>query len=509
MKIMIVERTSHVPYGGINEGYLVPNNWNDYSFETLFRLFVFDELGVRHELGDVKIGFTGQTEKEKTKDYLPKSFNDLYDRFFSLGDGAGYYKELKDNLNSELRNSLLTTLRDVAHNESILKNILEEKVFIFSLLRNVDVPSITGQFKRILDGRGVLTSFDFVFKRQADHKLGGIMIPFKVKENSRPSTNIHALIGRNGVGKTTLLNSMVSSLTDNNFPPMLFTKNFIEENPINENFFSNLISISFSAFDPFTPPKDQPDPSKGLCYYYIGLKNTKKNNELLNIGDLHTDFDDALETCISNEEKKELLLDAATTLSSDPNFESQLFISMIEHYDQHNISNTVFDFAAKLSSGHFIVTYLIVKLISRVSEKTLVLIDEPESHLHPPLLSSFIRVLNDILHSRNGVAIIATHSPVVLQEIPKSCVNKIYRSGNQCDVSKPEIQTLGENIGTITRDVFGLEVNKSGFHKLLESSVEAGGSFEKIMADYNHELGHEAQGILRTLIMFREMEEGK
>lgn len=59
--------------------------------------------------------------------------------------------------------------------------------------------------------------------------------------------------------------------------------------------------------------------------------------------------------------------------------------------------------------------------------KTLVLIDEPESHLHPPLLSAFIRALSDLLLDRNGLSIIATHSPVVLQEVPKRCVWKINR----------------------------------------------------------------------------------
>lgn len=29
---------------------------------------------------------------------------------------------------------------------------------------------------------------------------------------SKPSTNLHAIIGRNGVGKTTLINSMIASI---------------------------------------------------------------------------------------------------------------------------------------------------------------------------------------------------------------------------------------------------------------------------------------------------------
>ena len=50
-----------------------------------------------------------------------------------------------------------------------------------------------------------------------------------------------------------------------------------------------------------------------------------------------------------------------------------------------------------LSSGHKIVLLTITKLVEMVSEKTLVILDEPELHLHPPLLSSFIRSLSHLL----------------------------------------------------------------------------------------------------------------
>ncbi|MFD7630846.1 AAA family ATPase [Streptomyces sp. NPDC059851] len=69
-------------------------------------------------------------------------------------------------------------------------------------------------------------------------------------------------------------------------------------------------------------------------------------------------------------------------------------------------------------------------LIEHVAERSLVLIDEPESHLHPPLLASFIQTLSRLLTERNGVAVVATHSPpVVLQEVPRSCVYKLSGGG--------------------------------------------------------------------------------
>ena len=133
-----------------------------------------------------------------------------------------------------------------------------------------------------------------------------------------------------------------------------------------------------------------------------------------------------------------------------------------------------------------------------------ILIDEPESHLHPPLLSAFVRALSELLHDRNGVSIIATHSPVVLQEIPKSSVWKINRVGLAIEACRPNIETFGENVGVLTREVFGLEMIKSGFHDLLVKSVGNGSSYQEIVNEYNDQLGLEARALLMTLVTHRD-----
>nr|WP_282558358.1 MULTISPECIES: AAA family ATPase [Providencia] len=158
----------------------------------------------------------------------------------------------------------------------------------------------------------------------------------------------------------------------------------------------------------------------------------------------------------------------------------------------------------RMSSGHAVVLLTLTRLVATVEEKTLVLIDEPESHLHPPLLSAFIRALSDLLLDRNGVSIIATHSPVVLQEVPKRCVWKINRSRLSTESRRPDIETFGENVGILTREVFGLEVVKSGFHDLLVQSVKSGGTYEEIVDEYRNQLGVEARALLKALVTHRE-----
>jgi hypothetical protein len=138
------------------------------------------------------------------------------------------------------------------------------------------------------------------------------------------------------------------------------------------------------------------------------------------------------------------------------------------------------------------------QLVEFVEERSLVLIDEPEGHLHPPLLAAFVRALSDLLTNRNGVAIIATHSPVVLQEVPRSCVWKLNRAGREARADRPEIETFGENVGVLTREVFTLEVTQTGFHKLI-AEISTGRSYDEILNHFGDQLGAEGRGLARAL----------
>ena len=139
-------------------------------------------------------------------------------------------------------------------------------------------------------------------------------------------------------------------------------------------------------------------------------------------------------------------------------------------------------------------------LIASTVERTLILIDEPENHLHPPLLSAFIRALSELLIRKNGLAIIATHSPVILQEVPRSCVQRLSRVNSVMKIEKTEIETFGESIQTLTNEVFGLEVTHSGFHKLLLDAVNKETDYHQGLEYFNFELGSEARALLRLLL---------
>ncbi|WP_218690658.1 AAA family ATPase [Psychrobacter sp. BF1] len=509
-------RNEYLPSTGKSTVFLQYDNWDDFGFETLFRLTVFDEQGNKQSVGDVKIGFIGQ-EQSSTSGKMPRIFNSL-EHIYSLGQDADYYHNLMQYLSNNMRENILKTLGDVVYNSRLLETVSNETAFSVSLLRSVKLTTVKHQFRRILQGEAELTNYDFFFERPSNSIYSGINVCFKVDPTTKPSSNIHILIGRNGVGKTTLLNNMVDALIPNrgleNHAGFFETSNLFGKNrSLNKDYFAGVVSVSFSAFDPFIPPKDQPNANIGMQYYYVGLKkyvietNTWTSK---NIEDLSKDFTISLGLCFALSSKRSRWIDAIKKLESDLNF-AEMDLCQLRNIYVHDYSDGKQQFFEKsealfkrMSSGHAIVLLTITRLVETVEEKTLVLLDEPESHLHPPLLSAFTRALSDLMDNRNGVAIIATHSPVILQEVPKSCVSIIRRARLIFNVDRPEIETFAENVGILTREVFGLEVSKSGFHDLLASSVKEGKSYEEIDKEYQYQLGFEGRVMLRSLISIRD-----
>lgn len=502
-----IKFNSQPPSTGKLVAYLCEDNWDDFSFKTKFSLIVFDENCNRHIIGHTKIGVVDFQQGWVSEEILDE-FSHLNKVAFSLGQDEDYYKNIKSMLNEELGNQLLEKLNDIAYSKESFDIAFKESVFKTSLLRTVSISVIHGQYSRILEGKAPLTKFHFSYKKVQTDESAQVELTFSVIPDSLPSSNIHVLIGRNGVGKTTLLNNIVKSIIDNKDDAgKLYQKHRIfQDIELPKDYFSSISSVSFSAFDPFTPPKNRPDRSLGTCYFYIGLKKNEESakDELKDLELLRNDFINSLVVCFGLESKKKRWLRAIKTLESDDNFSEMNLSRLGELKRIGEVKKSAYNLVKRMSSGHTIVLLTLTNLIETIEEKTLVLIDEPESHLHPPLLSAFTRALSDLLMDRNAVAIIATHSPVVLQEVPKSCVWKLERTRNQGMSYRPECETFGENVGILTREVFGLEVKKSGFHSLLTESIENGENFEKILDNYKQQLGFEGQAILRSLIANRE-----
>lgn len=529
MDFKVLGRGKYLPNEGRSTTYLRIDNWNDYSYYTLFQVEIFDEYGTCYELGDVKIAYRGQEEGSvnATSEKIDTYFTQLPQEFFSLGQSTEYYKKL-NSMPEATRLSYLNGLNDLVAHPELISKIEDEQVFSTSLLRDVYIASIRGKFRSVLEGNNESTPFQFHFVRDESEKMNGIRLFFDVGVDTKPPTNIHALIGRNGVGKTTLLNGIVSAIrySGDNQECRIEPRDY-RYNSNDKDYFSSLISVSFSAFDPFTPPTEQSDPAKGTCYFYLGLKKAGDDEQLLGFNELRKECIRSLMNCFAVQDKSERWIKVIQKLSSDINFSEmnlehlkEFYQKLSEHYRIKDHSDTdayenrkqamkkeyeeyVLHVLKRMSSGHSVVFMTITRLIEKVDERSLVLLDEPESHLHPPLLSAFIRALSDLLVSRNAIAIIATHSPVVLQEVPRNCVWKLFRHGKSMNIDRPKIETFGESVSDLTTEIFGLEVASSGFHNLLQESVDNGKTYKEILAEFDNQIGIEGKSLLKVMIADR------
>ena len=248
MRFEVVQRGQIERVFTKNVIYLHKDGWNDwFKYETMFYLSYSDEKGNTVELGSIKIGQIGM--EQRTPD-LPKTFETLTDSFFTLGQSEDYYENVKKLEHGELREDILTALRDIAYNLTIFEAVKQENVTRESLMRDLGSRIIREQFHRIANGGAKLTPFDISYKLPG--QVGtDYQLEFHVVPDSNPPTNIHVLIGRNGVGKTHMLTSMIRCLSTGNQDGQYGKFSFEHRTK-----FSNFVCVAFSPFDTYPMPDD-------------------------------------------------------------------------------------------------------------------------------------------------------------------------------------------------------------------------------------------------------------
>lgn len=488
---------------GRNEAFLIRDNWDDYGFKTTFSLIYFNDQGARFDVGEVKIMQAGMTGG-----YTPmeESFEALDLDYAALGQGQDFYENLLA-LDDGIRFDILIALRDVIWSEVIRDAVDDEQAYGTSLMRSVG----EARFKKlvsILHHDPILTPFNFTYTFPDAPEE----IIFEVTPHSLPPSNIHVVIGRNGVGKTRLLTSLSSLLRNGRDRRLGRLRFHDDDDTAAKDQFANLITVAFSAFDSFDPPpRSAAGPLRsmkagtrsGIDYTYVGLKKRiRKGDERAtgnkNEADLQKDFVESTLRCLRSASRPRWQA-AMRILELDPLF-AALQLSDLANLPANEVEGRAGELFSSASSGHKIVLLTLTQLAELVSERTLILIDEPEAHLHPPLVMAFVRALSDLLVKRNGVAILATHSPVVAQEVPSNCVSLMFRPGGEVQIERPEIETFAENLGALTREIFRVQVTESGHHNLIADAVAGSGDIDEVLEKFDNKVGAEGRALARTML---------
>ncbi|MFE7777699.1 AAA family ATPase [Streptomyces sp. NPDC057445] len=485
------------PPADLGGAFLTKDNWNDFGFVTTFVLEVRQEHGPLLHIGHVRIAHMDMETDDgfvRTSDRMPTSFTRLPEGYFSLAQEDDYYEALR-LLPPGTDGAILSALHDVGYTEGLWRAVHELQVFKKSLRRGYTPHELDRVMSIAAGERARVVPFHLAYIPPANGLLEPPTFTFDAEPGSLPSTNLHALIGRNGVGKSYLLHDIAQQVMAGSIRvtdgPHAFRK------PL-----SGCVVVSFSPFD--QPYETADDP--GLPFDYVGLRHgdelrLKTDDELRD--EFVRSFDAVRVGARGIRWRK-----AVRTLSYAASGFLDSYEDAIENLMRASLGRVQSEMGPifeSLSSGHKVALLTVTRLVEVVAERTIVLIDEPETHLHPPLLAALMRSVSDLLTDRNGMAIMATHSPVVLQEVPASCVWKLHRNGAELTAHRPALETYGENIGELTHEVFGLEVTSTGYHAAIAELVEQGLSYEEIATRFTA-LGSEARGLLRAMTFVRARE---
>ncbi|WP_082925876.1 ATP-binding protein [Xanthomonas nasturtii] len=536
---------------------LQQDDWNDYSFQTLYHLYyrpkVKEPENVTY-IGGVKILKQGQTAGSRL---IKKPFIRLGDEWVSVGTSLDYYQRLNE-IPRRHRSRIMTALQDAVANPDLVNKFENEVGWGKSIFRDTtdwrdfirdarilyqgDFKTLVGMDEFSFRPAGADDPINFNFEAPKPHHYSGSY------RRIGPSRNpvllperIIVMVGLNGSGKSTIL-SRLSHLAyaspHERVQPQFVAMGEITPKAIG---FMRVITISYSAFDSFAVPglaardlsQITDDIESGDSrFVFCGLRDVvaevrddleklqveaeedqkikppqvsmerRNSTRLKSIDALANEFEELLKAIRKNGGSK-LFETAIESLVADPSFRDLKFqladlISKPQRSRRHFMS---------WSTGHKIVLHVIVSLVANTRPQSLVLFDEPETHLHPPLMAALMQAVRMILTEVNAYCVVATHSPVLLQETLACHVRYVRRNGAEITIEKPRIETFGENIGILTYDSFGLTAASTDYHNALDKLAEECDSIEKVETAFEHGLSAQARAYVLSKQAKRRLKE--
>lgn len=411
----------------------VSDNWNDYGYRTLFNTYYYESKN-KHP---IEIGYIKILQKNTKTTKLSCSFNQLTNDYCSLGSSNNFYKKLFD-INREIALDFLTKMNDIAINDKIYDSFKDEEGFQVSLLRSASSEFNLATVRQLITGTSPLYNHNFVFK----YNLPNVNGPHKIQFNFDPIDydkvlpyRINCIIGKNATGKTLLLSNLYKFLRGKN------NNEVLRVFPNGRPQFSKTIAVSFSLFDTFYRAEmKEENSSQDINFHYCGFHHP--DGRLLTDKQITTDFLKALDIIKKDADKKQLWIELLEKADKYINTDELLLVKkeFIKDYG--------------FSSGQNILLLFITHIIAYIEDKSLILFDEPELHLHPNAISKMITLIHDLLNKKDSFAIISTHSPIIVQQIPSQYIRVINRLDNIPDIFSPNCETFGENLSAIDRDIF-------------------------------------------------------
>ena len=458
-------------------------DWNDFGYYTKFGLLYIDKRENSIDIGTLKITYKGYRNYRRFRSLKPAtklSYGQvvLTSEYCSIGETVGYYSKIRQLFKDNYQN-ILFLLRDSAIYESIAKNFEGESSYWGSLLRESSSIKVYNTVRKELLSQEIETdiSFQYLFHPPyTQNPYEQELLKFDFAKNTLPY-RVNVLVGKNGSGKTQLLKSLSESLSGITGVGFSSQSRFKGKRPIVDR----VITISYSAFDDVFRDRVEGRRDSSVSYIYCGIHSDGK---MLTSAEIAKNFSDSLQI-IKQKKRVEQWKDIMRVLLEK------------EHANILELAVAKGLKEVPLSSGQRVLISTITETIANIELGSLILIDELELHLHPNAISNVVRMLITLLDMFDSYAIMATHSPLIIQEIPSRYIQILNRVDNILNVTKPSLECFGENITNITDEVFDVLDNESNYKTVLKK-LSGQYSFEDVLELFDGDLAINAMIYLKA-----------
>lgn len=517
--------------------YIELDAWDDYTYHVLYHLHATKRLtGTANEyLGYIKFMHPGQTSMEiyaLEKRMGDKPFAEVPEDFVSLTFSMEVYRGLNHYVqDTEARAGIVDQLHLILDKESpYYEMVKNDPCFLNGVLRDTTMENFALQkaqslllakeclynlrkesFKFKLNNADDFISFDFTCLNDEDFvpEERKLMVP----------NGCVVFIGGNGSGKSTAMYKLAKLMyteIDKRRKPEY--KEYIGELKPNNVGVSKMIVISYSPFDNFMLPAWDENPEESAeRFIYCGIRDYIAERDLLlqeqdgkyeqseeviladrqnrtqlkSIQELANEFVEQF-TKLKQDSKRRTIWEEITESAEELHPELSKAMGQISFGPDDGTRIGMFK---NLSTGNKYIFHMLATIIGNIEDDSLILFDEPENHIHPPLLSFLLTAIRRVLHNYNSVVFISTHSPVIIQETFANNVYVIKRIGEGVTMTHPNIETYGANIGEITSEVFNLTSDNISYYKLFSYlygkwTLRFNETPESMLAEFESKLGH-------------------
>ncbi len=136
-----------------------------------------------------------------------------------------------------------------------------------------------------------------------------------------------------------------------------------------------------------------------------------------------------------------------------------------------------------------------------IENGTLLLFDEPETHLHPNFISQFVALLDRLLKQTGSAAILSTHSVYFVREAVEDQVT-VLRSGGDRIISAetPTLKTFGADVGAISYFVFGEDQPSRLALEFENNVIDQTASWDNVFEQYKDRISLDLLGEIRARV---------